>query len=270
MSNTIQPGGYAASIAASNQMHEAMNIPEMIMAIQIERATILDGQIKGQMGDMQKRNEWLKDANAALAALRSARPTEKDGKVDYTELNFTTSAGETKNVVEWMEANGIATGLDRPAIAEAERAKSALDAQIAFIDQGAAEGKWTTEGSGHWFPYFTDRDGNQVQTDNWAAGKGYADFGQNTANERGTYPALTSLREMVTTDIANLRGFDQNEFDAAIANVKSSVDTVNTTSQMDMVRLQGLLDKRGQAFDLLSNTLSKLGKSMDTPIGNMR
>ena len=44
----------------------------------------------------------------------------------------------------------------------------------------------------------------------------------------------------------------------------------STNSQMDMVRLQGLMDKRNQTFDLMTNTLSKTGKSMDGAIGNMR
>jgi hypothetical protein len=180
MTSSVQSNGYTSSVSVANQFGENMNIPEMIMAIQIERATTLESQIKDQMGDMQKRNEWLKEANAALAALRTARPTsDKDPAVSYG--SFTKADGTTMEVHDWMTDQGIS-----------------------------------------------------IET-------------------RGG-------------DKAGL----QSEFDAAISNLKSSIDTVNTTSQLDMVRLQGLLDKRNQAFDFLSNTLSKLGKSMDTPIGNMR
>ena len=178
--NSVGTNTYAASVSAANQFGANMNIPEMIMALQLERSNILDSQIKDQMGDMQKRNEWLKDANAALAELRKNRPTSESGSWGNYG-SFTKSDGSTANTHKWMDDNGIAI--------------------------------------------------------------------ENTAND----------------DTGQ-----QGEFDAAINNLKSSIDTVNSQSQMDMVRLQGLMDKRNQAFDMMTNTLSKTAKSMDGIIGNMR
>jgi hypothetical protein len=173
-------GSFLSSLGAANHLGGEMNIPELILAIQVERGQILDNQIKGQMEDMQKRNEWLRDANAALAAMRAQRPTsDSGGAVSYG--TFTDSSGKSQNVHDWMRANGVAietTGNDKIGV--------------------------------------------------------------------------------------------QSEFDQAIQNLKSSIDTVNNQSQMDMVRLQGLMDKRNQAFDLMTNTLSKSGKSLDGIIGNMR
>ena len=78
---------YASSVGAANMFGANMNIPEMIMALQLERSNILDDQIKGQMEDMQKRNEWLKKANEALAELRTNRPQSQDhDAVDYGEV----------------------------------------------------------------------------------------------------------------------------------------------------------------------------------------
>ena len=181
INNDARVGGtFASSLGAANMLGGQMNIPELILAIQVERGQILDNQIKGQMEDMQKRNEWLRDANAALGAMRAARPTSQDGgAVSYG--TFTDSKGQTQNVHEWMQQNGVAietTGNDRVGV--------------------------------------------------------------------------------------------QSEFDQAIQNLKSSIDTVNNQSQMDMVRLQGLMDKRNQAFDMMTNTISKSSKSLDSIIGNMR
>ena len=172
-------GSFLSSLGASNALGSDMNIPELILAIQVERGQILDNQIKGQMEDMQKRNAWLRDANSALAAMRAQRPTnDKDVKSYGT---FTDSNGQSQNVHAWMQSQGI-----------------------------------------------------QIET--------------------------------LGNDQAGL----QSEFDAAIQNLKSSIDTVNNQSQMDMVRLQGLMDKRNQAFDMMTNTLSKSGKSLDGIISNMR
>ena len=171
---------YAASQTIAQQFGASMSIPELMMSIQMERANTLDSQIQGQMKDMQKRNEWLRDANAALNAMRNARPTEEDADaVSYG--TFTNSKGEDVNVHDFMKGNGI-------------------------------------------------------------------DIEEKGADKIGT----------------------QVEFDAAIQNLKTSIDTINSTSQMDMIRLQSLMDKRNQTMDLLSNTLSKTGKSLDTIVGNMR
>jgi hypothetical protein len=62
----------------------------------------------------------------------------------------------------------------------------------------------------------------------------------------------------------------QNKVDQAIANLKSSIDTVNTNSQLDMVRMQGLMDKMNQATDFMTNWISKNSKSMDSIVGNIR
>jgi hypothetical protein len=129
------------------------------------------------MADMQKRNEWLRDANAALNAIRANRPDKEDGKADLNNIKFTDASGKQQSAAEFLKANGI------------------------------------------------DFKGGSVK---------------------------------------------QADVDQAIANMKSSIDTVNSQSQMDMVRLQGLMDKRNQAMDLITNTLSKSGKSMDSIIGNMR
>ena len=187
MSGTINPNTDATAgavfrqaQATANRLTRAnMNIPELIMAIQMERANILEQQVMDQMEDMQKRNEWLREANAALAQLRVARPNGTDEVKGYG--SFTDANGNSKSVKEWMDQNGV---------------------QI--------------ENTG------SDSQGKQF------------------------------------------------EFDAAIQNLKASIDTANTNSQMDMVRLQGLMDKRNQTFDLMTNTLSKTGKSMDGVVGNMR
>jgi len=154
------------------------------MAVQIDRANVLESQIKDQIGDMQRRNLWLKNANKALEALRKNRPSDPSSTAEYGSFVWDS---------RFEEAPGV----------------SSRETVLYFM---ASQG----------------------------------------------------------IDISNTLRADQNNFDTAINNLKTKIDTVNSQSQMDMVRLQGLMDKRNQAFDMLTNNLSKFSKSMDSVIGNMR
>ena len=62
----------------------------------------------------------------------------------------------------------------------------------------------------------------------------------------------------------------QTKYDQVIENVKGFMDSLNSSSQMDMIRLQSLTNKRNQAFDMMSNMISKLAKSRDGIISNIR
>jgi hypothetical protein len=60
------------------------------------------------------------------------------------------------------------------------------------------------------------------------------------------------------------------EWDANIEVMKGQIDSLNSDSQLSMIRLQSLIDKRNQSFDMMTNTLSKDSKTRDSIIGNMR
>jgi ABC-type phosphate transport system auxiliary subunit len=179
--NATEGAVYRQAEATSQHLKgTGMNLPELMMAILMERSNILQKQVEDQMNDMQKRNEWLRDANAALAAMRVARPEKADsGAVSYG--TFTNTKGEQVNVHDWMRSNKV-----------------------------------------------------EIET------KGNDKIGI------------------------------QAEFDAAIQNLKAAIDTANTNSQLDMVRLQGLMDKFNQNNDLLSNSLAKNAKPLETITNNIR
>ena len=93
---------------------------------------------------------------------------------------------------------------------------------------------------------FTNHDGQQMKVQDWMTSNGIA------MDANGDH-----------------RG-DEAEFGQAIDNLKSSIDTVSSQMQIDMVRLQSLMDKRGQAFDLMSSTLEKTTNATNGVIGNLR
>ncbi|MBL6080044.1 hypothetical protein JMJ56_18645 [Belnapia sp. T18] len=169
---------YNAAMGASNQFGGSSNIEDLIMAVQFERGDILDQQISDQMKDVEKRNKWLQDANAAMNALRNARPNDTTSKVNPYNVEFTNSDGQQESVGQWAYDNGVSSGQ-------------------AWSDQ------------------------------------------------------------------------TQAQVDQSLQSMKSAVDTANSTSQMDMVRLQGLMDKRSQAYDMISNTLQKTDKGTSDVIDKL-
>lgn len=60
------------------------------------------------------------------------------------------------------------------------------------------------------------------------------------------------------------------QWDTNIENLKGVIDGINSDSQLSMIRLQSLIDKRNQAFEMASNTLQKVGQNMDKLVGNQR
>jgi hypothetical protein len=66
------------------------------------------------------------------------------------------------------------------------------------------------------------------------------------------------------------KDYTQDEIQTSIDNLKSAIDTSNSNSQMDQIRLQGLMEKRNQTYELLTNLMSKFDKTLSSVIGNTR
>jgi hypothetical protein len=60
------------------------------------------------------------------------------------------------------------------------------------------------------------------------------------------------------------------KWDTNIENLKGVIDGMNSDSQLSMIRLQSLIDKRNQAYEMASNTLQKVSQNMDKLVGNLR
>jgi hypothetical protein len=71
-------------------------------------------------------------------------------------------------------------------------------------------------------------------------------------------------------DKINYGTITKGEIDAADQIIKSSVDSLSSSSQMDMVRLQSLNNKRSEAFDTMTNMLKKAADSKSSVVSNFR
>ncbi len=62
----------------------------------------------------------------------------------------------------------------------------------------------------------------------------------------------------------------QDVFDQTLANITAKIDSLNSSQQIDMLRLQSLTNKRNEAFDVMTNFVKKSQDSRSSIVGNMR
>jgi hypothetical protein len=61
-----------------------------------------------------------------------------------------------------------------------------------------------------------------------------------------------------------------SEVEAAANLIHGQIDSLSTSQQMDMLRLQALSNKRNEAFEVMTNFIKKMQDSRASIIGNMR
>ena len=61
----------------------------------------------------------------------------------------------------------------------------------------------------------------------------------------------------------------KGQLDGAIQQLKSQIDSMSNTQQMDMLRLQSLSNKRNEAFEIMTNFVKKNNDNRASIVGNM-
>ncbi|MCP1769050.1 MULTISPECIES: hypothetical protein [Bradyrhizobium] len=120
---------------------------------------------------------------------------------------------------------------------------------------------------------FVDSQGTTQHVFEWMREKGIPIEATKTTHEklnehfakRGARPPFPSP----DTQTGGKRGV-QSQFDAAINNLKASIDGANSEGEMAMIHLQGLLGKHNDVAALMSNLLSRDQKIKEMIIGNFR
>ncbi|SEL82852.1 hypothetical protein [Paenibacillus sp. OK003] len=69
---------------------------------------------------------------------------------------------------------------------------------------------------------------------------------------------------------AQLQVANQNGDTVQAQKLKSQIDAMSNSLQMDMLRLQSMTNKRNEAFDVMTNFIKKMQDSRSSIIGNMR
>lgn len=75
-----------------------------------------------------------------------------------------------------------------------------------------------------------------------------------------------AIAELNTQLQAAIQSGDASQVQA----LKSKIDALSSSQQMDMLRLQSLSNKRNEAFDVMTNFMKKMQDLRSSIIGNMR
>ncbi|MFN4283324.1 MAG: DM9 repeat-containing protein [Alphaproteobacteria bacterium] len=81
---------------------------------------------------------------------------------------------------------------------------------------------------------------------------------------------LNAERAKLPTNLAGADLERAQKLDLQIAQLKGQIDSLNSSQQMDMLRMQSLTNKRNEAFDLMTNFIKKVQDNRSSILGNMR
>ncbi|HSW06942.1 hypothetical protein [Aquabacterium sp.] len=221
----------------------SMDIESALMAVQTQRANMLEDQLKDQMLAVQQRNTTIMTLNNILAAVREVRPSG-----DATEEADTSDGGAVQIPTE----DYIAAQQDYVELLTSMR--NANQSTLDGMSPGS-EGYATAE----------------KLLINSQASLNAATINLNNAMSPGA-GATTSigLNSALATYGFTSGTLTQSEFDQLINNITSRIDGLNSSQQMDMLRLQSLTNKRNESFDIMTNFIKKLQDNRSSIIGNLR
>lgn len=102
-----------------------------------------------------------------------------------------------------------------------------------------------------------------------AAEAAASDYGKFYSNSEGRMVDVAEFAKKNNIAIKGERG-TQADFDAAINNIKAAVDGANAEAQLELFKLQRLLDKRSQLIELASSIAQRAHRVSELIIGNLR
>jgi hypothetical protein len=81
--------------------------------------------------------------------------------------------------------------------------------------------------------------------------------------------AATGMKAIDLLGFAGVEFSNKTALDKAVTAVKSSVDNLSNTQQMDMLRIQSISNKRNEAFEMMTTFIKKFNDMVSTIIRNM-
>ena len=218
---------------------QSMDIETVLLAVQNQRATLLEGQLRGQLETVTAKNESIGKANeqlnakrTELAALEGSYTTDQAGLTELKLMKEQLQTVQNRDPKGWT---GLSYGWANDNAAASKQMLERVNAQ----------------GLTH-LTAPRDIDGNGTMD---ASGATVGDWIKQL-------DAKISAIEAKPEQIAAAK--------AEIENLKTGIDSLSNSQQMDMLRLQSLSNKRNEAFDIMTNFMKKMQDNRSSIISNMR
>jgi hypothetical protein len=228
----VGAGGYTiAPVIPSDSLNlSEMDLEAALTYVQIKRAENQEDMLRDQLETVQKRNQMIESMNNILAAVRAIRPGSSKGEA-------------------YLHNAQTAVTLPKDAV-DPDWARTRLQDDINWVMSPASEGF---------------KGNNTVLT---ASQQGLADL----ADPKATTVTMSLQAALAALGIEGFSGkeINQAQFDQLISTLTGRIDSLNSTQQLDMLRLQSLSNKRNEAFEIVSNFIKKMADNKSSIIGNMR
>ena len=210
---------------------QGMDLETALMTVQSQRANLLEAQLKDQIASVQAKNDQISKLNQLLGVLNKAAANVSSDAKAGDKIDMSGTAAELK--------------------AAAQTAGVTLPAEMQNLEKS-----WNVKLV----------DGSVIKVDE--AGKREADDykSKNWAFRSGDY----SGKKGIVSITENPSSVNKGQLDGYIQQVKSQIDSMSNSQQMDMLRLQSLSNKRNEAFDVMTNFIKKMQENRSSIIGNMR
>ena len=236
-------GAGASGIAGMD--FQGMDLETALLAVQNQRAQLLENSLRQQLDSVNARNAQMAGLNESITAKGA-----ENNKLEASNVSMQQQIAELKDLQGRLAASKCPNPEGWYGLSWGQSDDKALS--HATLDQIKQAGLTVPAGADA--PRDVDRNGTMD-----AKGRVVQDWvDQISAKVAGLEASIKENTASIETN--------KNE----IATAKNQVDALGNTQQMEMLRLQGLTNKRNEAFDVMTNFVKKMQDSRSSIIGNMR
>ncbi|QKV51396.1 hypothetical protein [Comamonas antarctica] len=216
---------------------QGMDIETTLLAVQSQRASLLENQLRGQLETVTAKNDAISQANEQLTAKR----------IELAALEASNAGGE----------------------ASPSDLKLLMQQLESVSNFSGGDDKWIGLGQG-W-----GQDGGAASNELLTRIKdlGLSNLVEpKDIDANGTMDATGATIKDWMTQIKAIQDRSANiaTLKVDMENLKTGIDSLSNAQQMDMLRLQSLSNKRNEAFDVMTNFMKKMQDNRSGIIGNMR
>ncbi|MBB6562914.1 hypothetical protein HNP48_005631 [Acidovorax soli] len=211
---------------------QGMDLESAMMAVQTNRANLLEAQLKDQISSVQAKNDQIAKLNQLLGTLNKAAASMPTDAKAGDAVNL--SSANAADIKAAAQSAGITLPADMQGLEKSWNVKL-VDGSVIKVDEA---GK---------------KEADDYKSKNWAF----------RSSDYSGKKGIVSITENPST-------VNKGQLDGYIQQVKSQIDSMSNSQQMDMLRLQSLSNKRNEAFDLMTNFIKKMQDARSSILGNMR
>lgn len=246
----------------------SMDLETALVFVQMKRAESMETQLRGQLKEVQTRNEKNAKLNEFLQEMIKISNSLKTGAKNEDKIgdqgfeagkDLTQLAINAGLVMDFFKKQDTSKELAEASIELTKWTQSANNAQ-ANLDHFYANPACYVDGKvgGELTPLAKQSLEIDILPHLAHANAKVSEFTEKISNLK--FAAEGAFSKSTT----------KGEIETAISKIKSQIDANNSTQQLDMLRLQSLSSRRNEVFDLITNFVKKMQDIRNSIISNIR